>query len=54
MTPQEKTVQKAKFIQSALELGGTLYQAENAYEQLTLPKFIPVDVEREVKNESES
>lgn len=45
MTPQEKIIQKAKFIQTALELGGTLYEAENAYKQLTLPKMTPYDGE---------
>lgn len=34
MTPQEKVLEKAKFIQSALKLGSTLKEAEKAYKKL--------------------
>ena len=34
MTPQEKTIQKAEFIQAAMKLGSTLYEAETAYTAL--------------------
>lgn len=50
MTPQEKTIQKANFIKYALELGGTLYEAENAYKQLTLPKMTPANEEWELES----
>lgn len=32
MTPQEKVIQKARFIQESIKLGSTLEQAEGAYQ----------------------
>lgn len=32
MTPQEKVIQKAKFVQESIKLGSTLEQVEAAYQ----------------------